>query len=81
MLSSVLNSERAIQVNIQIIKTFIRLREIVSTSKALSQKLKELEQKYDAQFRLVFQAIRDLMELPAKPRRPIGFQVNEHENG
>jgi hypothetical protein len=80
MLSSVLNSERATQVNIQIVKTFIRLREIVSTNKELSRKLKELEKKYDAQFRLVFQAIRDLMELPEKPRRPIGFQVKEHGN-
>jgi hypothetical protein len=52
MLSSVLNNERAIHVNIQIIKTFIRLREIASTSRELSRKLKELELKYDAQFRL-----------------------------
>jgi len=81
MLSSVLNSERAIQVNIQTIKTFIRLREFVSTSKELSRKLKELELKYDAQFRLVFQAIRDLMKLPEKPKKPIGFQVKQHEDG
>jgi hypothetical protein len=78
MLSSVLNSERAIHVNIQIIKTFIRLREIASTSGELSRKLKELELKYDTQFRLVFQAIRDLMKLPEKPKKPIGFQVREH---
>jgi hypothetical protein len=78
MLSSVLNSERAIHVNIQIIRTFIRLREIASTSRELSRKLKELELKYDAQFRLVFQAIRDLMKLPEKSKKPIGFQVKEH---
>jgi hypothetical protein len=78
MLSSVLNSERAIHVNMQIIRTFIRLREVASTSKEVSRKLKEFELKYDAQFRLVFQAIRDLMKLPEKPRRPIGFQVKEH---
>jgi hypothetical protein len=78
MLSSVLNSERAIHVNIQIIRTFIQLREIASTSRELSRKLKELELKYDAQFRLVFQAIRDLMKLPEKSKKPIGFQVKEH---
>ncbi|MCX6142263.1 MAG: ORF6N domain-containing protein [Ignavibacteriales bacterium] len=77
MLSSVLNSRRAIHVNIQIIKTFIRLREIAFTSRELSTKLTELELKYDAQFRLVFQAIRNLMQLPEKPKKPIGFQVKE----
>ncbi len=81
MLSSVLNSQRAIHVNIQIIKTFIRLREIASTSRELSRKLKELELKYDAQFRLVFEAIRDLMKLSDKPKKPIGFQVREHGEG
>ena len=54
------------------------MREFVSTSKDLSRKLKELELKYDAQFRLVFQAIRDLMKLPEKPKKPIGFQVKDH---
>jgi hypothetical protein len=81
MLSSVLNSKRAILVNIQIVKTFIRLREIAFTNRELSTKLQELELKYDAQFRLVFQAIRDLMQQPEKPKKPIGFQVKEHGEG
>jgi hypothetical protein len=75
MLSSVLNSKRAIHVNIHIIRTFIRLREIAFTNRELSTRLRELELKYDAQFRLVFQAIRDLMRLPEKQKKPIGFQV------
>ena len=78
MLSSVLKSKRAIQVNIQIIKTFIRLREIASTHKELSRKLKDLELRYDAQFRLVFEAIQSLTKPPEKSKKPIGFQVKEH---
>ena len=77
MLSSVLNSRRAIHVNIDIIKTFIRLRELAFTSRELSTKLRELELRYDTQFRLVFEAIRQLMQVPEKPKRPIGFQVKE----
>ena len=73
MLSSVLNSERAIQVNVAIIKTFIRLREILTQHKKLAQKLEQLERKYDAQFRVVFEAIRRLMAEEEKPKRQIGF--------
>lgn len=74
MLSSVLRSPRAIQVNIQIMRTFAKLREIISANKDLSRRLDELEKKYDSRFRVVFDAIRELMEPPAKPRRRIGFQ-------
>ena len=61
MLSSVLNSERAIFVNIEIMRAFVRLREILSTHKDLTRKLEELEKKYDQQFRIVFEAIRQLI--------------------
>ena len=77
MLSSVLQSKRAIQVNIEIARTFVRLREILATHKDLAQKLEELEQKYDKQFRVVFEAIRQLMEPPEPTKRRIGFDVEE----
>ncbi|MFA5794250.1 MAG: ORF6N domain-containing protein [Candidatus Brocadiia bacterium] len=74
MLSSVLNSERAIQVNIAIMRAFVKLRQILSTHKELARKLEGLEKKYDAQFRVVFDAIRQLMETPEEPPKPkIGF--------
>jgi hypothetical protein len=74
MLSSVLNSERAVQVNIAIMRAFVRLREMMESNKELSAKLDALEKKYDTQFGVVFQAIRKLMSPSAKskPRR-IGF--------
>lgn len=74
MLSSVLNSPRAIQVNIQIMRTFGRLREILASHKDLACKLNELEKKYDSQFRIVFDAIRELMKPPISSSRPIGFR-------
>ena len=77
MLSSVLHSKRAIQVNIQIMRTFIKLREILASHKELARKLDELEKKYDAQFKVVFDVIRKLMIPPEKPRRRIGFHVEE----
>jgi hypothetical protein len=77
MLSSVLNSKRAIQVNIGIMRTFVELRKLLSTHKDLARKLEELEKKYDAQFRVVFEAIRQLMRSPTKPGRQIGFQIKE----
>ena len=73
MLSSVLNSERAVQVNIAIIKTFIRLREMISSHGKLARKINALEKKYDAQFRLVFEAIRNLIKEEEKPKAGIGF--------
>jgi hypothetical protein len=74
MLSSILKSERAIQVNIAIMRAFVKLREILSTHKDLARKLEELEKKYDKQFKVVFDAIRELMEPgPAPRRRRIGF--------
>jgi len=74
MLSSVLNSERAIQVNIQIIRTFIKLREMLLAHKDLKKKIEAMESKYDKQFKVVFDAIRQLLEPPAKPAKVItGF--------
>ena len=75
MLSSVLNSPRAIQVNIQIMRAFSRLREMIAANRELSRRLDELEQKYDAQFKVVFDAIRQLMSPPIPPRRRIGFRA------
>ena len=77
MLSSVLNSPRAIQVNIAIMSTFVQLRVILSTHTELARKLEELEKKYDSQFRVVFEAIRQLMMPPVPPHKPIGFHVRE----
>ncbi len=73
MLSSVLNSGRAIQVNIQIMRTFTKIREMITTHKELKQKIEEMEKKYDYQFQVVFDAIKQLIEPPQKPRRRIGF--------
>jgi len=73
MLSSVLRSQRAIQVNVEIMRAFVRLRRILASHAQLGRKLDALEKKYDAQFKVVFDAIRELMT-PALPnRRPIGF--------
>jgi hypothetical protein len=77
MLSSVLNSPRAIQVNIAVMRAFVRLRNILATHADLARKLDELEQKYDAQFRVVFDALRQMMNPPAPQRKPIGFSVQE----
>jgi hypothetical protein len=65
MLSGALNSERAIQVNIEIMRTFVRLREMIASHKDLADRLRQLEKKYDARFRVVFDAIRELMVAPA----------------
>jgi len=77
MLSSVLRSKRAIQVSIEIMRSFVKLRELLSSHKDLARKLDELEKKYDAQFRVVFKAIRELMTPPEKPKQKIGFLVKE----
>ena len=73
MLSSVLRSKRAIRVNIQIMRAFVRLREMILSHRELAKKLDALEKRYDAQFKVVFDVIRQLMAPPEKPRRKIGF--------
>jgi len=81
MLSSVLKSKRAVQVNIEIMRTFVRLRRILGSHAELARKLDALEKKYDAQFKVVFDAIRQLMTPPEPKRRPIGFRVGDPDNG
>ena len=73
MLSSVLNSKRAVQVNIAIMRAFVKLREMLAGNKNLARKLEQMEKKYDAQFKVVFDAIRQLMASPEPKRRKIGF--------
>jgi hypothetical protein len=80
MLSSVLNSDRAIDVNIQIMRAFLRLRDMLATQKQLAQKLGELERKFeshDESIRAIFEAIHQLMTPPEKARKEIGFKVKE----
>jgi len=79
MLSSVLNSERAVKVNIQIMRTFVRLRRMLLSNKELALRLDELEKKYDNQFKVVFEAIRQLMLPESKPKKRIGFQAEEEK--
>jgi len=74
MLSTVLNSERAIAVNIAIVRTFVRLRQILATHKQLADRLLAMEKKYDRKFKVVFDILRQLMEPPPEPPKdPIGF--------
>ena len=80
MLSSVLRSERAVQVNIQIMRTFTRLRELLASNEMLRQKIEEVEKKYDQQFQVVFEAIKKLIEPSpeeSKPKRRIGFHAGQ----
>jgi hypothetical protein len=79
MLSSVLRSRRAVQVNIAIMRAFVRLREMLLTNAELARKLADLERKYDSQFKAVFDAIRQLMAPPPPPPKPeSGFHVKEN---
>ena len=73
MLSSVLRSKRAVMVNIEIMRAFVRLRQILGAHAGLARKLAALERKYDSQFKAVFDAIRELMTPPPAKKRPIGF--------
>jgi len=79
MLSSVLNSKRAIKVNIQIMRAFIQLRQMLSTHEDLKKKIEAMEKKYDQQFQIVFEAIKQLLETESKPRKQIGFTVKEKQ--
>ena len=74
MLSSVLNSEKAIQVNIQIINVFIRIREMLIDYQELKEQIEAMEKKYDRQFKVVFEAIGELLTPPDEPKGKIGFQ-------
>lgn len=79
MLSSVLHSERAVRVNIEIVRAFVRLRAMAFSYKELANKIHALEQKYDARFREVFDAIRALMEPSTRPKNQIGFRPRDEE--
>jgi hypothetical protein len=74
MLSSVLRSDRAVKVNIEIMRAFVNLREMIASNQALAHRLDELEKKFDGQFRIVFDAIRQLMAPPVKEKGKIGFR-------
>lgn len=75
MLANVLNSERAAQTSVQVVRAFVRLRQMLASNAELARKLAALENKYDAQFKVVFDTIRQLMSPPVKPKREIGFHV------
>ena len=75
MLSSVLRSKRAVDVNIAIMRAFVRLRELLASNANLGRKLEQIEKKYDGQFRIVFDAIRQLMVPPSKTSREMGFRA------
>jgi hypothetical protein len=77
MAASVLNTPRAVEVSIYVVRTFVKLREMIASHKDLARKLNELEKKYDGQFQIVFEAIRQLMTIEEKPKRKIGFLIKE----
>ena len=79
MLSSVLKSQRAVQVNIEIMRAFVRLRQMLASSAELSRRLDEVESKYDRRFKVVFDAIRQLMSPPPAIRKQIGFRKSDSE--
>ena len=81
MLSSVLRSPRAVQVNVEIMRTFVRLRRILADNAGLARRLDELEKKYDVQFKVVFDAIRSLMQPPEPKRKRIGFITDDSRSG
>jgi hypothetical protein len=75
MLANVLNSERAAQTSVMVVRAFVRLRQMLTSNAKLARKLDAMEKKYDRQFKVVFDAIRQLMSPPAAPKREIGFHV------
>jgi ORF6N domain len=79
MVSSVLRSQRAVQVNIEIMRAFVRLREMMATNRDLARKLDELENRYDAQLKAVFDAIRQLMAPPVASKRRLGFRTKSED--
>ena len=77
MLSSVLRSERAVQVNVAIMRAFVRMRRLMLDHEELARKITAVERKYDAQFKVVFDAIRELMKPARSSKRRIGFQSDD----
>ena len=80
MLANVLNSERAAQTSVQVVRAFVKLRQMLASNAELARKLAAMEKKYDAQFKVVFDAIRQLMSPPEKPKREIGFHVKHDDD-
>lgn len=81
MLSSVLRSERAVQVNVEIMRAFVRLRDLIGHNRDLAKRLDDLESRYDRQFKVVFDAIRELMTPPVPAtRRRIGFVATDEDS-
>lgn len=74
MLSSVLNSKRAVQVNIEIMRTFVRLRQMLASHQQLGRKMEALEKRYDRRFKIIFDVLRQLMKPPEPKPKPIGFE-------
>jgi len=81
MLSSVLRSKRAAQVNVEIMRAFVRLRRILADNAGLARRLDDLEEKYDVQFKVVFDAIRQLMQPPEPKKKRIGFVTDDDKPG
>ncbi|MGH9800509.1 MAG: hypothetical protein ACRD82_09110 [Blastocatellia bacterium] len=79
MAANVLNSERAILASVQVVRAFVRLRQMLISHAELAQKLEALEKKYDAQFKIVFDAIRQLMSPPEPKQRAIGFHIHQEK--
>ncbi len=77
MLSTVLNSKKAIEANIQIMRVFVKMRQLIASHSELAQKIESLEGKYDHQFQVVFDALKQILAQPAKAKRKIGFKVRE----
>jgi len=79
MAASILNSQRAIDASVFVVRAFIKLREMIASHKDLARKLNDLEKKYDGQFQIVFEAIRQIIEVEEKPKRKIGFIAKERQ--
>jgi ORF6N domain-containing protein len=75
MAANVLNSERAVEASVQVVRAFVRLRQMVISNQELARKVEELEKRYDAQFKIVFDAIKALMKPPEPKRKQIGFHA------
>jgi len=75
MLSGILRSEKAVKVNIAIMRAFVKMRELIDENKELKKKLDDMESKYDQQFQVIFEAIRQLIEKKNEPRNPVGFKT------
>ena len=79
MAATILNSPRAVEMSIFVVRAFVKLREMLSSHKDLKRKIEEMEKKYDSQFKIVFTAIKELMSPPQKPVRKIGFKTEKEK--